>query len=241
MKILSIGNSFSQDATRYLHGLAKSQGERLKVVNLYIGGCSLKMHYYHMLEHDPAYLFEFNGESTRINVSIKQALMSDDWDYITLQQVSHHSNHYETYQPYRNQLAEFVRKYCPHSKIYIHQTWAYEEGTKRLTEELGYGCAADMFRDIEGAYKRAAEAIHADGIIPSGDLMLRLAGSGIGKIHRDGFHASLGTGRYALALLWYGVFTGRDVQEVTFREFDEPVTEEQIAIIKRTVNKLCGK
>ena len=241
MKILSIGNSFSQDATHYLHGLAKSQGERLKVVNLYIGGCSLKMHYYHMLEHDPAYLFEFNGESTRINVSIKQALMSDDWDYITLQQVSHHSNHYETYQPYLNQLAEFVRKYCPHSKIYIHQTWAYEEGTKRLTEELGYGCAADMFRDIEGAYKRAAEAIHADGIIPSGDLMLRLAGSGIGKIHRDGFHARLGTGRYALALLWYGVFTGQDVQKVTFREFDEPVTEEQIAIIKRTVNKLCGK
>ena len=37
MKILSIGNSFSQDAQRYLHALAKADGENFKTVNLYIG------------------------------------------------------------------------------------------------------------------------------------------------------------------------------------------------------------
>ncbi len=34
MKILSIGNSFSQDAQRYLHALAKVEGVDLKTVNL---------------------------------------------------------------------------------------------------------------------------------------------------------------------------------------------------------------
>lgn len=49
MKILSIGNSFSQDAQRYLHRLAKHEGVQLKTVNLYIGGCSLQRHYENIL------------------------------------------------------------------------------------------------------------------------------------------------------------------------------------------------
>ena len=88
MKILSIGNSFSQDAQRYLHNLAKADGESIKCVNLYIGSCSLRTHYINMLENNKAYSFEFNGETTGLKVSITDALASDDWDYITLQQVS---------------------------------------------------------------------------------------------------------------------------------------------------------
>ena len=56
MKILAIGNSFSQDATRYLHQIAKADNYDLTVVNLYIGGCSMETHwnnieknnYYHL-------------------------------------------------------------------------------------------------------------------------------------------------------------------------------------------------
>ena len=48
MKILSIGNSFSQDAQRYLHELAKAEGVDIQTQNLYIGGCSLETHYQNM-------------------------------------------------------------------------------------------------------------------------------------------------------------------------------------------------
>ena len=44
-KILAIGNSFSEDATSYLEDIATCGGEDCKVVNLYIGGCSLERHY----------------------------------------------------------------------------------------------------------------------------------------------------------------------------------------------------
>ena len=44
-KILSISNSFGEDATRYLYGLARSEREEIMVVTLYIGGCSLYRHY----------------------------------------------------------------------------------------------------------------------------------------------------------------------------------------------------
>lgn len=60
MKILCIGNSFSQDATRYLSRIGKAAGTGIKTVNLYIGGCPLKTHYFNVLEDQPAYAFEFN-------------------------------------------------------------------------------------------------------------------------------------------------------------------------------------
>ena len=45
MKVLAIGNSFSNDAMRYLHGIAKADGVDMKTVNLFIGGCPLSRHY----------------------------------------------------------------------------------------------------------------------------------------------------------------------------------------------------
>ena len=45
MNVLAIGNSFSQDATRYLHQVAKSAGVYLEVFNLEIGGCPLSKHF----------------------------------------------------------------------------------------------------------------------------------------------------------------------------------------------------
>ena len=45
MKVLAIGNSFSNDAMRYLHEIAKADGVDMKTVNLFIGGCPLSRHY----------------------------------------------------------------------------------------------------------------------------------------------------------------------------------------------------
>lgn len=59
---------------------------------------------------------------------------------------------------------------------------------------------------------------------------------GIGKIHRDTFHASLGAGRYLLALCWYKALTGKDVSQNAFDCFDEPVTGEERKIVIDAVN-----
>ncbi|MBQ8431362.1 MAG: DUF4886 domain-containing protein [Clostridia bacterium] len=240
MKILSIGNSFSQDAHRYLHDIAKHDGVALKAVNLYIGGCSLRSHYLNMLDDNAAYDFEFNGEKTGIKVSIRQALVSDDWDYVTLQQASHYSDQYQTYSPYVEALAAYVRKYCPHAKILIHQTWAYEKDSKRLLEKMGYRTPEEMFARAQECYERAAKAIEADAIIPCGKAMLLASQSGIEKVHRDTYHASRGAGRYLLALCWFKTLTGKDVSNNTFDEFDEPVTEQERATVINAINAVTG-
>lgn len=234
MKILSIGNSFSVDATRYLHVLAKNQKIGLETVNLYIGGCSLSMHYLNAMEDLPHYELHFNGDGTRFMVSIKQALLSDDFDVVTLQQVSNFSFLPETYEPYLAYLADYVRRYRPHAKLYIHETWAYHPNGKRLGE-VGFSTHEAMFDAIKPVYADAAKRIGACGIIPAGHTMYELVQSGISadRIFRDPIHAGLGLGRYALALTWLSYFTGADVRKNTFRDFDVPVSPEEIDLAAR--------
>ena len=236
MKILSIGNSFSQDAQRYLYRLAKKAGDTFKTVSLDIGGCTLRKHYLNALEDKVGYAFEYNGENTGLAVSIKQLLISEDWDVITFQQASDLSAHYETYTPYLENLVEYIKKYCPHSKIYIHQTWAYEDGSERLRDIGGYDSADAMFKDIRESYAKAAQTVQADGIIPCGQAMLNATKMGMEKIHRDTFHASLGAGRYLLALTWYKALTGKDITNNDFDDFDEPVSDEERKIVIKAVN-----
>ncbi len=239
MKVLSIGNSFSQDAHRYLHRLAKLDGTELKDVNLYIGGCSLERHYQNMLLDSAVYSFEFNGEKTGIKVSIRQALLSDSWDIITLQQVSHLSVDYSTFSPYIEELSKYVRECCPEAKLLIHQTWAYQDGGKKLMD-IGYTSAKKMLSDFTLAYRKAIDSIGADGVIPCGDAMMRALDLGLEKVHRDGFHASLGAGRYLLALCWYKALTGKNITNNNFDEFDEPVTEKERKIIIKAVDSILN-
>ena len=182
-----------------------------------------------------------NGESTNFCVSMEEALLNRDWDVVTIQQVSNEAPFYETYQPYLCSITDYVRKLVPKAKIVIHQTWAYEQNCYRLNTELGYTDHKDMFRDIENAYKKAADAISADFIIPSGELFQKLIANGIEKVHRDTFHADLGIGRYALGLLWYAILTGNDVKPNTFCSLDKNATAEQIEIAKKFVAEICNK
>lgn len=239
MNILAIGNSFSNDATRYLHQIAKAAGEDLTVVNLYIGGCSLFTHFKNMCADAKAYTLQFNGESTGFNVSIKEALLNREWDVVTMQQASTYSINYDTYQPYLNELSAYVKKYAPKAKQIIHQTWAYEEGSDRIAA-LGFTKQIDMYNNIKEAYDKAAAALSVD-IIPCGTLMQNLLKAGFEKIHRDTFHASLGVARYAMALLWYICLTGKDILENSFRDFDEEISEKDVETIKSCVIKTAKK
>lgn len=234
MQILAIGNSFSRDATRYLHRLAHAANQDLTVVNLYIPGCPLSRHYRNMLSGERAYELEINGECSGFHVSLQEALLNRDWDVVTLQQSSPNSTSYETYQPYLNELAAYVRRCAPKAKLYIHETWPYEQGSERLEVKMGYTQYQDMYRDLHTAYEQAAKEIAADGYIPSGTLFLSLMSQGI-KVHRDTYHASFGLGRYALSLLWLRVLTHANVSQVTLSELDEEADEAQLKSVRESI------
>lgn len=235
MKVLAISNSFGDDATHYLHQIARAAGESIDTATLYIGGCPLDLHFRNMMSGREDYQLIYNGSVTGFKVSLEQALLSNNWDVITLQQASIKSPKPETYTPYAQELYDYVKTIQPKAKILIHQTWAYEDGYERM-EKMGYASAKEMFADIEKAYQICADEIGADGIIPSGKVLMTLLDKGIEKVHRDKCHASFGLGRYALALLWFRMLTGKSVADNTFCDFDEPIPDDQIGIAKEIVD-----
>ena len=92
-----------------------------------------------------------------------------------------------------------------------------------------------MLSELREAYSHAAQVIEAHGIIPCGEAMIKATEIGI-KVHRDTAHASLGAGRYLLALCWYKALTGRDISKNTFNNFDLPVTEFERNAVINAVN-----
>ena len=235
MKVLAIGNSFSADSTRYLHEIAEADKVRMKVINLYIGGCSLDTHYKNMNNDAEAYLLEFNGQSTGFYVSIREALQSDMWDYVTMQQASHYSNDYDTYVPYLKALSDYVKFHAPKAKQVFNRTWAYEDGSHRLCAEKGYDTHSAMFADIKTASEKAVNEVGFDLVIPSGELIESMVSAGITPVYRDTYHLSLGVGRYAIAALWYEILTGNSISDNSFCKFDEEIDANTLTNIKRLI------
>lgn len=240
MKILSIGNSFSQDAHRWLHKLAEHNGIELETVNLFIGGCSLETHWKNVEENNAHYDLEVNGGSVGRKISIDEALSLEEWDVITLQQVSHDSGKYVTFEPYLSSLAEIVRKKQPNAKLYFHQTWAYDIGSSHGSFVIYDNDQALMYRMVKETCEKAAKSIGA-GLIPTGDVIqtLRetvpefdLKNGGL-SLCRDTFHLSLDYGRYAAAATWLRTITGNKIKVTEFGDFDTQLLNKIIDVVNK--------
>ena len=241
MKILAIGNSFSQDATRYLREIAKSNGDSVKAINLYIGACPLRKHYLHILQNKELHEIQVDGEGTGFYTSIQKALASDRWDVVTLQQGSKNSFEYKNFEPYLDLIVKTVKTYSPEAKLYVHQTWAYENGSSVMSELTPYTTNKEMYKDVRLCYEKMKEQVKADGMIRSGDLIAKMLDNGLKVYLDDGLHMSKGLGRYAIALLWYATLTGKDVSEISFNNFDEEVKSEDISTVKNLIKELLSK
>lgn len=221
MKILAIGNSFSEDATRYLEPIARSAGAELFVRNLYVGGCSLAMHAENIKTGEAAYLYETDGVGEE-RVSIADALAREEWDVVTVQQVSAFSGMVDSYDPHLSELLCFIWEKRPGVKIILHRTWSYEWNSTHSRFPL-YGSDSDkMFAAITQATKQIADR-YSLPILPCGDALqkakahpafdIRVGGL---SLHRDGHHLSMDYGRYLAGLVWFKFFTGIDLSAVTF-------------------------
>ena len=245
MKILFIANSFGEDTTRYLHGIARADGKNWKVVNLYIGGCSLYRHYRNMLSGEKSYEFEMNGHvKSGIFVSLAEALLSDEWDVVITQQCSPQSGDESSYEPFATALAEFVRIHAPKAKFYIQQTWTFETDAPRF-KLTSFTNPEDMIEAIKTCYVQMAKNTCAWGIIPNGEVMYKLwqekANYGLEAVHRDGFHAHKGVGRYLLALDVYATLSGRDISNNSFCDFDVEVSDDAARAAREVAAEVVEK
>jgi hypothetical protein len=158
VRLLTIGNSFSANATRYLIDLAKADGNTLIHRPIVVGGASLELHAGKMQAYekdstDKAGLYT-NGKG------LKEQLKSDRWDFVTIQQASIKSHDLATYQPFANQLRDYVKLHAPQAELLLHQTWEYRVDDPRFTKPSGKAgepkTQEEMYQMLTKAYVTVA-------------------------------------------------------------------------------------
>ncbi len=246
IKILAIGNSFSQDATAYLHSIADAAGTNIKVVNLYIGGCSLKTHWENITCDAYLYDYEPNGHTTDRKASIKEALLEESWDYVTLQQVSGDSGLIDTFYPYIQKISEYVKLLNPNTTLLLHQTWAYELDSEHPSFINYSRDQQKMHKAIRDTYQIIASNLNLS-VIPSGEVIQELRSTptfnyskGGTSLCRDGFHMHLIYGRYALAATWYEFILKQSILENRYLPpamNGEEIDPLKLQLIKETVHR----
>lgn len=166
VKLLTIGNSFSANATHYLGDLAKAGGHTLIHQPLVIGGASFQVHAEKAQKHeadpkDKAGLYT-SGRGLKENLELQK------WDYVTIQQASIKSHDFTTYQPYAGWLRDYITKHAPQAKLLVHETWEYRKDDPRFSKPGDLKSQEEMYTGLSAAYDKIAAEFNAR-IIPTGD------------------------------------------------------------------------
>lgn len=245
MKLLSIGNSFSVDAQRWLYALAQENGIELQLGNLYIGGCSLQRHWKNIEADAGDYTYYVNGAFEGCPMSIAAALALDTWDVITLQQASHVSGEPQSYIPYLTDIAAYVRAAQPQAKLYFHQTWAYEVDSDHPCFKTYNNDQGEMYRRLRDASMMAGKLIDAE-LLPVGTVIQALRRelpefdypNGGMSLTFDKLHLSSTYGEFAAGATWLYKLFGRPiaVEGAAKRDMDTVLLEKIVEVVKRTVD-----
>ena len=223
IKILSIGNSFSDDALWLLPDILKSLGvTKFRVSNLYLPGCLLERHLENIKNDNAVYEFRTNTGSdwtTLYDTKLIDGVNDDEWDYITLQQGSTKSGLPESYSCLV-EIIDTIKSLKPNVKLAWHMTWAYQQDYNSLAFINNYeGNQLVMYNAIINSVKREIlNKFDFNFIIPNGTVVQNARTSFLGDtITRDGFHMSYEIGRYITALTFACLITGSSSDDVKFK------------------------
>ena len=167
IKVLAIGNSFTENTTRYLPDIARAAGCTLTLGKATIGGSPLATHWANALlaEKDPpdpkAKAYSYDGKP----VTLKEILLARGGNVVVLQQHSLEGTKAQTYRPFARELADYIRKYAPGARVVLHQTWAYREDDPAFTASFTH---AEMRRRLQSACRTVAGELGAE-ILPIGE------------------------------------------------------------------------
>jgi len=241
LRILAIGNSFSEDAVENnLWELLDAAGVPAVVGNLYIGGCTLERHFNNSVADAPAYRYRVvrNGRTTeRKDTRLSEALAEEKWTHVSFQQASGLSGLYATYKPYLQDLMDYVEGFVPEGTTFLfHQTWAYAADATHPEFPVYKSDQMNMYRYIMRAVASTME--DHPGItllVPSGTAIQNARTSALGDtFNRDGYHLDWNYGRYTAACTWFAALTGLRASDNAWKP--AALDEETAAICRKAAD-----
>jgi len=218
LKVLSIGNSFSEDSVVRLYQVAKACGYT-NVVFAYakISSSLLENHYANFTNGSQDYnYYEYNMSASYESLSgvdIFTCLQRHNWDYITYQQGSTKSGKPDTVAPYIAALTDYAKKEVNNKNLEFlwHSTWAYPKlnpttGDVNTYLSVNYNNDQDyMYNSIINVAQNVTmpSGVYV-GILPTGTAVQNMRTTPIGdNMNRDGLHIESYYGRLTNSLTWF--------------------------------------
>ncbi len=174
LRLFTVGNSFSENATRCLPQLAHAGGHELIIGKAIKGGCSFQQHW------EAVEAWRANPDDPKAKIyrdkSLHEHLGATAWDIITVQQYSLHSSDVTTYRPFAPQLVAHLRLLRPDAEIVLHQTWAYRVDADKfgvVAPKQNSTSQREMYVRSRAAYWEIAAELGLR-VIPTGDAMWRV-------------------------------------------------------------------
>ena len=244
LKVLAVGNSFSDNTTDYLYDIAKAEGMTdIAIGRLYISGCTLATHLQNAQLNLTAYEYGKNTDgywNMTQSVSMRQALQDEDWDIITVQQGSGTSGVASSYGD-AAALVEYINanKKNPNARLVWHMTWAYQQGSTNKAFPNYGSDQMTMYTAICDAVKEAIlpmKEFHS--VIPTGTAIQNARTSSMGdNLTRDTYHLN-DLGKVIGSYTWYAAFTEKPLEKISVDAVGKELvlTETDKAIIIESVN-----
>ncbi len=241
LKILAVGNSFSDDAMEYLYQMLEEAGVKEIVLgNLFYAGCSLEQHLDFATNDKPKYEYRKNidGEwKPTENYILCNAVFDEEWDYITFQQTSKTCGLEESYAPL-TELINYIQSLEVKAKFVWHATWAYQQDSTHKAFP-NYDKSQQKMYDmtINCLTTQIETENRIDFVIPCTTSVQNARTSFMGDtLTRDGYHLDKNIGRYIAALTWCCAFTGVSATDITYNPNPEIISESMLAAAQEAVN-----
>lgn len=248
VKVLAIGNSFSDNAMSYLYPIMEAFGAKEIVLgNMYIGGCSVQTHYNNLMNQSKSYTYRKNTTGSFVNterVDLETALKDEEWDFITFQQASDYSGDINSYVPEQlNALTTWAKENALNKDVQIgwHMTWAYQSDSTHNAFPKYNKDQMYMYQSIVACVQQnIATNENFDFIIPAGSAVQNARTSYVGdKLTADGYHLNT-LGEYIIGLTWVLKITGwnietfnKDLVPAQFKLYTDMIIESATNAVKR--------
>lgn len=245
-KVLTIGNSFAQNASTYATEIAYANGEELTFGYLMFPSCTIDMHYEAAVADRHIFRFKvttpdnmqgtllkdypadqnFDQDLPETAASIKEALEYTDWDIIVFQQESASARDIGTFGKLGN-LIEYVRGIRPDADLMFHEVWRWGEWGE------------DQF-DLIKSNSETVAAQYGLEIIPSG-LAFEYARDALGSDtivnENDGHYQHANTyGMYIAGCAYVGAIFDIEVSPNTFANHPYVNDNGKVTLLTKAAN-----
>lgn len=204
LKVLSIGNSFTEDAMYYVGPIMESAGIDSETYSIYYVSHSAASlaHWWQVASQDQHVVLHCQaGKRMPVKEGTLAELFAQDWDVVVLQQYSMDAINYATFNPWLRNLIDFIRDHCTNPNVTLawQMPWSYNDCDEPSLSHY------ERWALLVYTTQQMSRIDGIDVVIPIGTAIQNARYTSLytpSLLTRDGWHLDCGVGRYIAACTW---------------------------------------